>query len=73
MKEIKSISTKYFLKIIILKNNHMSNSRRQFLSDTSKIIAATGMSGFVPAAASFASPKIPPGDKIALGLIGVRP
>lgn len=50
----------------------MSNSRRQFLSDTSKIIAAAGISGFVPATASFALPKTSPGDKIALGLIGAR-
>lgn len=50
----------------------MSKSRRQFLSDTSKIIAATSLPGFVPAAASFASLKNLPGDKIALGLIGAR-
>ncbi len=50
----------------------MSKSRRQFLSDTSKIIAATGISGFVPATSSFASSKNSPADKIELGLIGAR-
>ncbi len=50
----------------------MSKSRRQFISDTSKIIAAGGISGFAPAVASFAATKTSPGDKIILGLIGAR-
>ncbi len=50
----------------------MSNSRRRFLSDTSKIIAAAGITGIAPAAASFSSPKTSANDKISLGLIGAR-
>ncbi len=50
----------------------MKNSRRQFLSNTSKIIAAAGIPGFVPAARSFTRHKTSPGDKITLGLIGAH-
>ncbi|MEP7230295.1 MAG: Gfo/Idh/MocA family oxidoreductase [Ginsengibacter sp.] len=50
----------------------MTKSRRQFLSDTSKIIAATGISVLAPTASSLGSGKTSPGDKIVLGLIGAR-
>ena len=50
----------------------MTKSRRQFLSDTSKIIAATGVSVLAPAVSSFGSAKNSPGDKIVLGLIGAK-
>ncbi len=53
----------------------MSKTRRQFLTDSSKLIAATGFAGFVPAAASSpfaATTKTSADDKIVLGLIGAR-
>ncbi len=50
----------------------MTKSRRQFLSDASKIIAATGVSVLAPTVSSFGSAKNSPGDKIVLGLIGAR-
>ena len=50
----------------------MSKSRRRFLSDTSKIIAATAISSFAPVATSFAASNVSSNDKIALGLIGAR-
>jgi predicted dehydrogenase len=51
----------------------MSNTRRQFLTDTTKLVAASAFSGFIPSAASAAlSPKKSANDKIVLGLIGAR-
>ena len=50
----------------------MSNSRRRFLSNASKVIAASGISGFAPSVASFARPKTSPNDTIAIGLIGAH-
>ena len=50
----------------------MSKSRRRFLSDTSKIIAATAVSSFAPVATSFGASNVSSNDKIALGLIGAR-
>ena len=50
----------------------MQKTRRQFLSDTSKLIATTGIAGLAPIASSFAAPKIAANDKIAIGLIGAH-
>lgn len=53
----------------------MSKTRRQFLTDSSKLIAATGFAGFVPSpsSASFATTaNTSSNDKIVLGLIGAR-
>jgi predicted dehydrogenase len=53
----------------------MSNTRRQFLADSTKLLAATGLVGIVPSTASAAVPVTArsfPSDAIALGLIGAR-
>ncbi|HVG16351.1 MAG TPA: Gfo/Idh/MocA family oxidoreductase [Chitinophagaceae bacterium] len=53
----------------------MSATRRQFLTDSSRIIAATGLSGFIPgtsSSASFNNTKKSANDKIVVGLIGAR-
>ncbi|MEO5592386.1 MAG: Gfo/Idh/MocA family oxidoreductase [Chitinophagaceae bacterium] len=53
----------------------MSKTRRQFLADSTKLLAATGFAGFVPAAAAstFAATSKPSdNDKIVLGLIGAK-
>ena len=53
----------------------MSKTRRQFLANSTKLLAATGFAGFVPAAASssFAAiPKPSANEKIVLGLIGAK-
>ena len=53
----------------------MSKTRRQFITDSSRLIAATGFAGFVPSSSSApfaATTKASASDKIVLGLIGVR-
>lgn len=53
----------------------MSKTRRQFLANSTKLLAATGFAGLVPAAASSpfaATPKPSDNDKIVLGLIGAK-
>ena len=53
----------------------MTKTRRQFLANATKILAATSFAGLVPAAASStyaATPKPSNNDKIVLGLIGAR-
>jgi predicted dehydrogenase len=53
----------------------MSNTRRQFLASSTKLLAATGLAGIGPAAASssFAATSRPSAnDKVVLGLIGAR-
>ena len=51
----------------------MSKTRRQFLTDSTKLIAATGFVGIVPAASTFAATSKPSeNDKIVLGLIGAK-
>jgi predicted dehydrogenase len=53
----------------------MTKTRRQFLANSTKILAATSFAGLVPAAASStyaATPKPSNNDKIVLGLIGAR-
>jgi predicted dehydrogenase len=49
----------------------MSTSRRKFLAESSKFLAATSLAAYVPAA-SAATLKIPANDKIVLGLIGAK-
>lgn len=51
----------------------MSKTRRQFLADSTKLLAATGFAGIVPAASTFAAISKPSdNDKIVLGLIGAK-
>jgi predicted dehydrogenase len=54
----------------------MPNSRRQFLANSTRLLAATGLAGFVPAAAAsspFAATSKPSdNDKIIVGLIGAK-
>src|SRR5687768_14285012 len=53
----------------------MSNTRRQFLASSTKLLAATSLAGMGPAAAtsSFAATSRPSAnDKVVLGLIGAR-
>ena len=51
----------------------MSKTRRQFLTDSTKLLAATGFAGIVPAASTFAATSKPSdNDKIVLGLIGAK-
>ena len=53
----------------------MSNTRREFLADSTKLLAATGFAGLMPATASSAAAATsrPSGqDTIVLGLIGAR-
>ena len=51
----------------------MSKTRRQFLTDSTKLFAATGLAGIVPAASTFAAISKPSdNDKIVLGLIGAK-
>ncbi len=50
----------------------MASSRRQFLSNSSKLIAATGIAGFAPATSSSGSAKVSANDKISVALIGAR-
>jgi len=53
----------------------MSKTRRQFLSDSTKLLAATGFVGLVPATAAStfaATSKTSLNDKIVIGLIGAK-
>jgi len=53
----------------------MPSTRREFLADSSKLLAATGIAGLVPATASVsaaATPTRSDNDTIVLGLIGTR-
>lgn len=53
----------------------MFKTRRQFLANSTKLLAATGIAGFVPSSPSFAaiaSSTVSPNDKIVLGLIGAK-
>jgi predicted dehydrogenase len=53
----------------------MSNTRRQFLADSTTLLAATGLAGIVPASASAAAAatsRPSDDDTITLGLIGAR-
>lgn len=52
----------------------MSFTRRRFINDTSKLIAATGLSTLAPASmfASVSNRKISPNEKITIGLIGAK-
>src|SRR5215210_3798914 len=53
----------------------MSNTRREFLANSTKLLAATGFAGLAPAtASSSAATTSKPGDNdtIVLGLIGAR-
>jgi predicted dehydrogenase len=53
----------------------MSNTRREFLADSTKLLAATGFAGLMPATApssAAATAKRSENDTIVLGLIGAR-
>ena len=53
----------------------MSNTRREFLATSTKLLAASGFAGLAPAANSSpaaARTKPPDNDTIVLGLIGAR-
>lgn len=54
----------------------MNKSRRQFLADSSKLLAATSLSAIIPgvasASSSFVSQKTAANDKIVVALIGAR-
>jgi len=52
----------------------MSVSRRKFINDTSKVIAAAGFSTMTPSSifASVANKKTSPNEKITVGLIGAK-
>ena len=50
----------------------MNKTRRQFLANSTKILAATGFVGLVPTAASATTLKPSANDKIVLGLIGAK-
>jgi predicted dehydrogenase len=52
----------------------MPVSRRRFINDTSKVIAATGLSSLAPAGmfASVRKNKFSPNEKITIGLVGAK-
>src|SRR4028118_977380 len=52
----------------------MSVTRRKFINDTSKIIAATGLSTLAPATmfGSVRKNNLSPNEKITIGLIGAK-
>jgi predicted dehydrogenase len=50
----------------------MSKTRREFLADSTKIFAATSLSGIIPASSFASAPRISENDKIVVGVIGIR-
>ncbi len=50
----------------------MKSSRRKFISNTTKITAAAGLSGFIPSISKAAKLKTSANDKVLVALIGAR-
>jgi predicted dehydrogenase len=50
----------------------MKSTRRKFISDTTRLTAAAGLTGFVPSISGTARPKGSANNKVAVALIGAR-
>jgi len=50
----------------------MKSSRRKFISNTTKITAAAGLTGFIPSLSEVSARKVSANDKIVVALIGAR-